>query len=60
MLVFHLVCALGAAAVHALPEVKVRGTTISGRNISPDIEFFGGQPFKIYGFAQGLPTSVLI
>ncbi|KAJ2916219.1 hypothetical protein MD484_g4211, partial [Candolleomyces efflorescens] len=46
MLLFHLVCALGtvASSVHALPEVKVRGTTISGRDIS-NVEFFGGIPF---------------
>ena len=56
MLVFHLVCALGAAAVHALPEVKVRGTTISGRDIS-NVEFFGGQFSEIYEFALGFLTS---
>jgi hypothetical protein len=56
MLVFYLVCALGAAAVHALPEVKVRGTTISGRDIS-NVEFFGGQLSEIYEFALGFLTS---
>ncbi|KAJ2921736.1 hypothetical protein H1R20_g15363, partial [Candolleomyces eurysporus] len=47
MLAFHLlVCGvLAAAMVHALPEVKVRGTTISGRDISSNVEFFGGIPF---------------
>ena len=49
MLASHLlVCGvLAAAAVHALPEVKVRGTTISGRDISGSVEFFGGQTFLL-------------
>lgn len=43
MLVFHLLVCILVTTVRAIPEVKVGRTTISGRNIAANIEFFGGQ-----------------
>ncbi|KAJ2929060.1 hypothetical protein H1R20_g8034, partial [Candolleomyces eurysporus] len=45
MLVFHLLVCILVTAVRAVPEVKVGRTTISGRDITANVEFFGGIPF---------------
>ncbi|RXW15272.1 hypothetical protein EST38_g10583 [Candolleomyces aberdarensis] len=45
MLVFHLLVCILVTAVRAAPEVKVGRTTISGRDITANVEFFGGIPF---------------
>jgi hypothetical protein len=62
MLVSRLLAICGVLApamVHALPEVKARGTTISGRDISSDVEFFGGQTFFLLFVPQSGPNSCL-
>ena len=43
MLVFHLLVCILATVVRAVPEVKVGRTTVSGRDIAANVEFFGGQ-----------------
>lgn len=50
---------LAPAIVHALPEVKAGGTTISGRDISSDVEFFGGQAFFLLFVPQSGTDSRL-
>ncbi|TEB32792.1 triacylglycerol lipase 3 [Coprinellus micaceus] len=42
-LLFSLACLVIVA--HALPEVKLGRTTISGRAVSGEVDFFGGIPF---------------
>jgi hypothetical protein len=42
-LLFSLACLVIVA--HALPEVKLGRTTISGRAVSGEVDFFGGEQF---------------
>ena len=41
-LLFSLISLL--PLVHALPEVRLGKTTVSGRAVSEKVDFFGGEP----------------
>jgi hypothetical protein len=42
MLVTQLVLLSALAAAHAAPQVKIGRTTLSGRDVGTNVEFFGG------------------
>ncbi|KAJ2916214.1 hypothetical protein MD484_g4188, partial [Candolleomyces efflorescens] len=45
MIVARLVLLSALAAAHAAPQVNIGRTTLSGRDVGNDIEFFGGIPY---------------
>jgi hypothetical protein len=45
MLVARLVLLSALAAAHAAPQVTIGRTTLSGRDVGNNVEFFGGLAF---------------